>query len=156
MKLAIILLAFTIVTPAFATESPIKEEMRFKLFYAQGILEGIVTENFALIATNTYKMRQFSQRPAWDVHQSPEYRGLTADFQRALTSLSVAGEKRNVDAATVYYFQLTTSCVTCHKHLRGTQVSSIAPALPQRLASKAGARQPEANDQARAWPKKAN
>src|SRR4051795_2531048 len=118
MKLsAIILLAITIVTPAFATDSPIKEEMRFKLFYAQGILEGIVTENFALIATNTYKMRQFSQSPAWDARQSPEYRGLTTDFQRALTSLSVAAEKRNVDAATVYYFQLTTSCVTCHKHL---------------------------------------
>ena len=133
---AITLLAATVMIypSTFATDSPIKEEMRFKLFYAQGILEGIVTENYPLIATNSYKMKQFSQRSSWDVRQSPEYRGLTLDFQRALGSLASAAERRNVDAATVYYFQLTTSCVTCHKHLRGAQVSSLPPLPGQQFA----------------------
>ena len=124
IRWATLLVAATLATPALAVDSPIKEEMRFKLFYAQSILEGIVTENFPLISTNTYKMKRFSQQPAWDVRQTPEYRRLTTDFQRALSSLSIAAEQRNVDSATVYYFQLTTSCVTCHKHLRGAQVSS--------------------------------
>jgi hypothetical protein len=124
IRWATLLVAATLATPGLAVDSPIKEEMRFKLFYAQSILEGIVTENFPLISTNTYKMKRFSQQPAWDVRQTQEYRKLTSDFQRALSSLSIAAEQRNVDSATVYYFQLTTSCVTCHKHLRGAQVSS--------------------------------
>src|SRR5215212_2943900 len=143
---AIILLVLTVIIypSSLATDSPIKEEMRFKLFYAQGILEGIVTENYALMATNTYKMKQFSQRSSWDVRQSPEYRGLTLDFQRALGSLAAAAEKRNVDGATVYYFQLTTSCVTCHKHLRGAQVSSMAPLPGQQVTRLASAINPAA------------
>jgi len=152
---AITLLAATVMIypSTFATDSPIKEEMRFKLFYAQGILEGIVTENYPLIATNSYKMKQFSQRSSWDVRQSPEYRGLTLDFQRALGSLASAAEKKNVDAATVYYFQLTTSCVTCHKHLRGAQVSSVAPR--QQVARLASATNPELGFDSRREAKKA-
>ena len=40
-----------------APDNAIKEEMRFKLFYAQGILEGITTENYPLIATNSDKLK---------------------------------------------------------------------------------------------------
>src|SRR4051794_7064163 len=115
MKTPIILLIAAISAPvAGATDSPVKEEMRFKLFYAQSILEGITTENFPLIVSNTFKMKSFSRRSVWDVRDAPEYRRLTIDFQRNLDSLTRAAAQKNVDSATVAYFQLTTSCVTCH------------------------------------------
>src|SRR5437016_10266503 len=80
-----------------AAENAIKEEMRFKLFYAQGVLEGITTENYALIATNAYKLKHFSQSPGWDLRKAPEYKRLTTDFQRSIDALARAADKQNVD-----------------------------------------------------------
>ena len=120
-----LLIAALLASNALATDSQVKEEMRFKLLYAQGILEGITTENFPLMLTNAFKMKTFSRRSVWDVRDAPEYRRLTTDFQRNLDSLTRAATQRNVDGATVAYFQLTTSCVTCHKYLRGAEVSSL-------------------------------
>jgi hypothetical protein len=130
----IVLLASLLALNALATDSPVKEEMRFKLLYAQGILEGITTENFPLILTNAVKMKTFSRRSVWDVRDAPEYRRLTVDFQRNLDSVTRAATQRNVDSATVAYFQLTTSCVTCHKYLRGAEVSGLNPAPASGLA----------------------
>jgi len=135
MKTLWLVLIMSAALTARATDSPVKEEMRFKLFYSQGILEGIVTENFSLIASNATKMRQFAQQPGWDVQQTSEYRRLKADFEQAVNRLLGAAKQNNVDSATVYYFQLTTTCVTCHKHLRGAQLSSISPPPGQQLAS---------------------
>ena len=132
---AALVLAFNSV----AADNSLKQEMRLKLFFAQGVLEGIATENFDLIATNAYKLKNFSQKPVWDVRQTPEYRRLTLDFQRTADSLSRAAAKRNVDAATVAYFQLTTSCVTCHKYLRGAEVSDLSVAPGSAVAARLGA-----------------
>lgn len=125
---------------SIAAENAIKEEMHFKLFYAQGILEGITTENYPLIATNAYKLKHFSQRQVWDLRKAPEYRRLTTDFQRSVDAVARAADKQNVDGATVAYFQLTTSCVTCHKYLRGAEMSGLStkPKTPtaQALGSK--------------------
>ena len=105
--------------------SATKDTMRFKLFFAQGVLEGITTENYSLIATNAQKLKALSQSLDWKLRATPEYQRLTTDFERAAASLERSAQKRNVDAATVAYFQLTTSCVTCHKYLRGTDVGSL-------------------------------
>ena len=102
-----------------------KDAMRSKLHFAQGVLEGITTENFSLIATNAQKLKAFSQSTDWKLHSAPEYLRLTSDFERAAASLERAARNRNVDAATVAYFQLTTTCVTCHKYLRGVDVGSF-------------------------------
>ena len=105
--------------------SATKDTMRFKLHFAQGVLEGITTENFSLIATNAQKLRALSQSVDWKLRATREYQQLTSDFERAASSLERSASNRNVDAATVAYFQLTTACVTCHKYLRGTEVGSF-------------------------------
>ena len=84
---------------SIAAENAIKEEMHLKLFYAQGILEGITTENYPLIATNAYKLKHFSQSPSWDLRKAPEYQRLTTDFQRSVDAVARAADKRNVDGA---------------------------------------------------------
>src|SRR5436853_1903967 len=90
-----------------------KDAMRFKLHFAQSVLEGITTENFPLIATNAQRLRGLSQSVDWKLRSTREYQRLTADFEHAAESLERSARNRNVDAATVAYFQLTTSCVTC-------------------------------------------
>jgi cytochrome c556 len=98
-----------------------REMMRFKLFQAQGVLEGIATENYALIETNAGKLLAMSQAADWQVRQTPEYQRFTADFSRQAVALQNAARQKNVDAATVAYFQMTVSCVQCHKYLRGAR-----------------------------------
>lgn len=96
--------------------------MRFKLHYAQGILEAITMENYSLLATNAQKLSALTREVSWRIRHTPEYDRLTADLRRQTDSLVKAASNRNADAATVAYFQLTTSCVTCHKYLRGQGV----------------------------------
>jgi hypothetical protein len=104
-----------------------KEAMRLKLECAQKVLEGIALEDFELITFNAEKLKAISQSSDWQVRQSAEYQRHTGDFTRQADALIKAAERRNVDAATVAYFQMTASCVNCHRHLRGTGQASLRP-----------------------------
>ncbi len=99
--------------------------MRLKLEYAQKVLEGIALEDFELIAFNAEKMKAISQSAEWQHRKSAEYQRHTGDFTRQAEGLVKAAERKNVDAATVAYFQLTASCVSCHRHLRGTEQAAL-------------------------------
>ena len=81
-------------------------------------------ENFSLIATNAQKLKGLSQSADWKLRATREYQRFTPDFERAAAALERSARNRNVDAATVAYFRLTTTCVTCHKYLRGADVGS--------------------------------
>lgn len=111
------------------TKVSTKEVMRYKLHYAQGILEGIALENFRVIATNAQKLHQLSQAADWQVRRTPEYQRFTAEFARQTDALAKAAREGSVDGATVSYFRLTVSCVDCHRYLRGT-VKAELPRLP--------------------------
>lgn len=93
--------------------------MKSKLTASQKVLEGIVTEDFNSIARNANLLIGYSQAAAWMAQQSPDYQRFTVDFRRQATSLAKAAREKNVDRATVAYFQLTVSCVNCHKFIRG-------------------------------------
>ena len=100
-----------------------KNVMKFKLYYAQGTLEAIATENYSLLATNAQKLSALTKEVSWRIRHTPDYERLTTDFRRQTDALAKAAKDNNVDAATVAYFQMTVSCVTCHKYLRGREVA---------------------------------
>lgn len=122
---ALLALAAFAGTAQQAPRNATKDAMQFKLHFAQGVLEGITMENFSLIATNAQKLKGLSQSADWKLRATREYQRLTSDFERAAEALERSARNRNVDAATVAYFQLTTTCVTCHKYLRGADVGSL-------------------------------
>lgn len=101
--------------PAQLTTSDL---MKAKLAAAQKVLEGITTENFTLVERSSNELLDYSKASAWMVQQSPEYARFTEDFRRQSTDLAREARKKNVDGATVAYFQLTVSCVNCHKLIR--------------------------------------
>ena len=108
-----------------------KDVMKFKLHFAQRVLEGITMENFELIATNAQKLASLSQAADWSIRQTPEYQKFTTDYARQANALSKAAKDRNVDAATVAYFQLTVSCVNCHRYLRGASTVENKSTSPE-------------------------
>lgn len=107
--------------------------MKSKLAASQKILEGIATENFTTIAEQARKLELFSRAAAWSAHSTPEYRRFTEDFRRHASALAKNAQNRNLDAATVSWFQLTVSCVNCHKYMRGDEVASSSVYLSDNL-----------------------
>ena len=92
--------------------------MKAKLVAAQKVLEGVATEDFNLVARNADLLLGYSRAASWMAQQSPEYARHTEDFRRHASALAGEARRRNVDGATVAYFQLTISCVNCHKFSR--------------------------------------
>ena len=95
------------------------EIMQQKLMRSQAVLRGIALQDFALIQTNAFQMVKLSQLGGWQARQTPEYELFTIEFRRRAEELVKAGKSKNIDAATLAYTQLTFSCVSCHKFLRG-------------------------------------
>lgn len=95
--------------------------MKAKLTASQKILEGIAKEDFNLIARSANRLVTYSQAAGWMTQQSPDYRQHTVDFRRQATTLAKEAHRKNLDGATVAYFQLTISCVNCHKYIRGSE-----------------------------------
>jgi hypothetical protein len=120
---------------AAAAEPALRDLMRFKLHYAQGVLEGIATENFPLVATNANRLIQLARGGEWKVRSTPEYERFTTDFIRSAEALDKAAQKGGADAASVAYFRLTVSCVNCHRHLRGVEAVRLDPKPESRAAT---------------------
>lgn len=99
--------------------------MRLKLSHSQQVLEGIVLEDFGVIAKHAAALSTLVEDEKWMIFQTPEYRAHSAAFNEICRDLTKAAERRNVDAATLAYVQLTMSCVTCHKYTRGIRMAAL-------------------------------
>lgn len=109
---------------AIAADATTAEVMRQKLIYAQDILRGISLEDYTAIESSARKLKQLSQATGWFARQTPEYELFTAELRRQTDALERAAKNKNIDGATLGYFQLTVSCVSCHKYLRGSKLAS--------------------------------
>ncbi len=112
-----------------------REVMKLKLESSQKVLEGIATENFATISANAQKLVVLSQVAGWQARQTPEYKQYTAEFRRHAEALQKAARDENVDAASVAWFQLTISCVNCHRHIRGVRRVALPSAPVAQIAA---------------------
>ena len=125
-----VLLAIGLLAGLAATVAPndpkitTREIMKLKLESSQKVLEGIAVENFTAISANAQKLALLSQAAGWQARQTPEYKQYTAEFRRHAEALQKAARDENLDAASVAYFQLTISCVNCHRHMRGVRTVS--------------------------------
>jgi hypothetical protein len=99
-------------------ESGVKEAMRQKVAYSQQVLVGITLEDYGLIANNAQKLVELSNKTNWYSRQVPEYELFLNEFRRKAQELMEAGQKKNLDAASLAYVQMTLSCVSCHKFIR--------------------------------------
>ena len=101
--------------------TPLQDFMRQKLEHSKGVLEGLATENFDLIAKNAEKLRAMSQGPGWKSYDNPGYAWRINLFRRNVDALVKSATDRNLDGATLAYVNLTMSCVECHKFARGKE-----------------------------------
>ena len=116
----VLLILLGVSMPALTKEPMDKEQvfMRTKLAHSQQVLEGLATEDFQSIADHSNQLKLISLDANWQVLQTEEYIRQSKEFRRATDNLTAAAEKKNLDGAVLAYFQLTQSCVSCHKYVR--------------------------------------
>jgi hypothetical protein len=93
--------------------------MRRKLKHAEKILPGLASHDFPMLETNAGKLVELSRGGGWLARQTPEYALFLTEFQRAASELAKAAAAKDIDGATAAYNAMTTSCVACHKYIRG-------------------------------------
>ena len=59
-----------------------------------------------------------SQESQWQVIQVEPYLKMSSEFRTSAERLRDAAKAKNLDGATLAYFDMTMNCVRCHKYLR--------------------------------------
>jgi hypothetical protein len=92
--------------------------MAKKLEHAQGILEGLATKDFDLIARHAKLMSTFTELEQWFRSDLPDYDTQLRMFRHANEELIRQAKAKNLEAADLAYVQMTLCCVSCHKTVR--------------------------------------
>ena len=97
--------------------------MRGKLQSSNQVLEGLVTEDFALILKGAGELKGISNAAKWRVSKDMMYRQYSTEFQRKVAELEQAATNKKLDAAVLAYTNVTMSCIECHRWVRATLIA---------------------------------
>ena len=92
--------------------------MAKKLDYSREIVAGLATENFERIGKAAEDLMMLSHEADWEVITTEEYLKASRDFRDTAARLRDVSHEKNIDGATLAYFEVTLNCVRCHKQLR--------------------------------------
>jgi hypothetical protein len=95
-----------------------RDFMRSKLLYAQNIFAGLTAGDFMRIKAGIKEVQGITEGEKWVAIDNDLYRKLTEDFKTTTQRLSDAAESGNLEAVALRYYQMSTSCIDCHKHIR--------------------------------------
>lgn len=98
-----------------------RDFMRTKLLYTQNIFEGLTTGNFDAIETAVEEVQHITEGAQWVAIDNKKYRELTEEFKTATDRLMTAAKSKNIDATALRYYELSTRCIDCHKHIRNAR-----------------------------------
>lgn len=111
-------------------QNPRTKLMKQKLTSAQKLLEGLALQNFVTLEKSADELSMISNKAEWQAAGTPEYVRYSDEFRRHCGDIAAGAKKKNIDAATLGYLKLTTTCVECHKHLRETKITFGTPVKP--------------------------
>ena len=94
--------------------------MRAKLASSQLVLEGLVTEQFDLIAKGASQMKQMSQAAEWPRSPDKVYDHHSDEFRRLASQLERLAKSRNLEGASFTHMHMTSVCIRCHNYVRGS------------------------------------
>ena len=95
-----------------------RDFMRTKLMYSQNIFEGLTTGDFELIKSGIREVQRVTGGQQWVTIQNEQYKKLTEEFKTTTTRLMEAAESGNIEATALRYYEMSTSCIDCHRHIR--------------------------------------
>ncbi len=99
-----------------------KKFMQRKVEDSKNIVQALATENYDAIKKYSQDLLLLSNESNWNSIQSPEYIELSREFRLSASRLREIADQKNIDSATLGYFELTLNCVRCHKYLRSNSL----------------------------------
>lgn len=119
-------LASCLTLPNLAQTSPtdlrspvnLRALMQQKLACSQSVIQGLALEDYELLEKEAQTLQLLSLDAGWNVVQTKEYARISGEFRQAAQKIGRAGKEKNLDAAGLGYFQLTMTCIDCHRHIR--------------------------------------
>lgn len=93
--------------------------MRRKLEHGRALLEGVVLANFSEVERHAHELTLLSEASTWTPLRTVEYLRFAAAFRDASSQLEEAANRRDMENVTGAYVELVTTCVQCHRHVRG-------------------------------------
>jgi cytochrome c556 len=146
MKKALLLIAVLILVIGAQAPSPTPAQtqrtsklMAAKLKHSQTVLEGIAVVDFKKIRASAEELIELTKTEEWLMHKAPRYEMHSNDFRRSAEALVAKSKEKNIDGTTLAFFEMTTSCVRCHQHIRETR-DARWPVLPADADVAAGIR----------------
>ena len=94
--------------------------MRAKLVSSQRVMEGLVTENSALIRRGALEMKNMSEHAEWPRSRDEVYEHYSESFRRQCNKLADLAKKQDQVAAHFTFLNITTTCIDCHNYVRGS------------------------------------
>jgi hypothetical protein len=101
--------------------------MRAKLASSQKVLEGLLAEDFTLIAQGAKEMARISEAAEWPRARDEVYDHYATELRRQCDKLKELAGKTNHEGASFTYLQITTTCINCHDYVRDSLRVSDQP-----------------------------
>lgn len=101
--------------------------MARKLVAAQRTLEAIAKDDFESVSRLTTEMIDLSKHEAWERMASARFVQDTADFVSAAEFLQRMANAQDPEGVSLGFTRLTSSCTTCHGHIRKAAVADLKP-----------------------------
>lgn len=103
----------------------LRQFMRAKLAASNKVLEGLATEDMAMVREGARALNKMSMSEKWRAHNDAMYKQFSSEFQRVTKDLAIAAEEDNLDQATLKWMGATMACIECHRYVRSTLVVDL-------------------------------
>ena len=101
--------------------------MRAKLSSSEKVLEGLLAEDFTLIAQGAKEMVRIGEAAEWPRARDEVYEHYSTTLRRQCGKLEDLARTTNHEGAAFTYLQITTTCINCHDYVRDSLRISDAP-----------------------------
>jgi hypothetical protein len=94
--------------------------MRQKLQASNLILEGLCTEDLALVNKGAETLMKMSKEEKWRVSNDMMYRRYSKEFGEAAEELQKEATDNDMDGTSMAWVNVTMKCLKCHEWVRNT------------------------------------
>lgn len=95
--------------------------MHQKLEHTQNLLEAVVLGNHTAVERFANELTLLSEASTWTSLRTLEYLQYAARFRDSSGRLEQEAQNRDMEGVAFAYSELVTTCVQCHRHVRGAQ-----------------------------------
>ncbi len=105
-------------------KTPLQLFMRKKLEATQKVMEGLVVEDYEMIAQGAKQLKAISAAADFVVVKEAMYTQHADEFRRVVDRLEKQAKEKRLDGAALANMDLTLSCIECHRFVRSTLITN--------------------------------